>query len=412
MKKILIFFSNAIFIVSLLFSGFLLLSKATSLPLPKAFLVSSGSMEPAIKTGSLVFTMPQKNYAVGDVVTFKPDPKNKSTTTHRVVAIGGGIVKTAGDANNSPDPRLINLENVVGKVFYVLPYLGYLAGFIQTPQGFILFVIVPATILIYEEFKSLFIELKNNIKKRAGKMRTGAQGVPPAGKVAEHLQSYFPNALLFVIPLLFAGLVITVKSNSFFSDVETSSQNSFTANWIPEDTPTPTPKAGDVVINEINWAGSAASGADEWVELRNTTSRTIILDNWVVQNLGGGGPNANITIPSGSIGAGQFFLIANYAETDTHTKLNTHPNFISTGISLNDNGEQLTLKDNTNQTIDVANGTGSWFTGQSSSPKKSMERTDTPGDGTLSTSWQTPITHTNLDPGSLEFATPKWPNGI
>ena len=411
MKKILIFFSNAIFIVSLLFSGFLLLSKATSLPLPKAFLVSSGSMEPAIKTGSLVFTMPQKNYAVGDVVTFKPDPKNKSTTTHRVVAIGGGIVKTAGDANNSPDPRLISLENVVGKVFYVLPYLGYLAGFIQTPQGFILFVIVPATILIYEEFKSLFVELKNNIKKRAGKMRTGAQGVPPAGKVAEHLQSYFPNALLFVIPLLFAGLVITVKSNSLFSDVETSSQNSFTANWIPENTPTPTPKAGDVVINEINWAGSNGDGNDEWIELYNNTPYQIDLTNWVVQNLGtGNGGGANLTIPSGIIPANGFFLIS--GKSRSLSKIDVDPNFVDSSVNLVNGGEQLILVSNNSTTIDVANGTGAWFAGSNSTPKKSMERKHPTDNGTITGSWQDATTHTNMDIGTTEFGTPKALNGL
>jgi len=41
--------------------------------------------------------------------------------------------------------------------------------------------------------------------------------------------------------------------------------------------------AADVVINEIAWAGTAASANDEWVELHNTTDADIDLAGWVVR---------------------------------------------------------------------------------------------------------------------------------
>jgi len=34
--------------------------------------------------------------------------------------------------------------------------------------------------------------------------------------------------------------------------------------------------AGDVVINEVAWAGTADSSNDEWLELFNTTSQVLI----------------------------------------------------------------------------------------------------------------------------------------
>ena len=37
---------------------------------------------------------------------------------------------------------------------------------------------------------------------------------------------------------------------------------------------------GDVVINEVGWMGTAASSADEWIELYNTTDHPITLTNW------------------------------------------------------------------------------------------------------------------------------------
>jgi len=35
----------------------------------RTFVVQSGSMEPAIKTGSLVFVKPQSDYQVSDIIT-------------------------------------------------------------------------------------------------------------------------------------------------------------------------------------------------------------------------------------------------------------------------------------------------------------------------------------------------------
>src|SRR3989344_2187166 len=44
---------------------------------PGAYTVLSGSMEPAIKTGSVVITYPQNSYAPGDIVTFTTDSFKK-----------------------------------------------------------------------------------------------------------------------------------------------------------------------------------------------------------------------------------------------------------------------------------------------------------------------------------------------
>src|SRR5512138_1594589 len=52
----------------------------------------------------------------------------------------------------------------------------------------------------------------------------------------------------------------------------------------------------DVVINEVAWAGTAASTNDEWIELYNTTATAIDLTNWTL-NAKDGSPA--ITIPSG-----------------------------------------------------------------------------------------------------------------
>src|SRR4030042_2956640 len=60
----------------------------------KVLTVISGSMEPAIKTGSAVVIKPMDDYNVGDVITFGKVGKNNNPVSHRIV----GVTTTANGA--------------------------------------------------------------------------------------------------------------------------------------------------------------------------------------------------------------------------------------------------------------------------------------------------------------------------
>ncbi|KKQ69669.1 MAG: Signal peptidase I [Candidatus Shapirobacteria bacterium GW2011_GWE2_38_30] len=68
----------------------IILTIATSLiPLPgnyRIYSVVSGSMEPALHVGSIVFVRPLSDYQIGDIVTFKTPKDPKNTVTHRLTA--------------------------------------------------------------------------------------------------------------------------------------------------------------------------------------------------------------------------------------------------------------------------------------------------------------------------------------
>ena len=59
--------------------------------------------------------------------------------------------RTKGDANNDVDAGLTLHSQVIGKVVYKLPILGYLVSFVKTQLGFTLLIVIPATVIIYSE---------------------------------------------------------------------------------------------------------------------------------------------------------------------------------------------------------------------------------------------------------------------
>ena len=93
-------------------------------------------MGSALPVGSLALAVPQPEYFVGDIVTFKI-PSSEELLTHRVTSVkaetadGVRVYETRGDANNIVDDWELTDEDIVGKVVFHLPYLGYL---LRLPQ--------------------------------------------------------------------------------------------------------------------------------------------------------------------------------------------------------------------------------------------------------------------------------------
>ena len=134
------------------------------LPIPgnyQILSVLSGSMEPAIHTGSIVVIKPVENYKIGDIITF--GKTEKTPTTHRIYDIkvnaGNPIYTTKGDANNAPDSREIPNSEVIGKILFSVPYAGFAIATAKKPWGFIFIIIIPTLIIISGEIKKIWIEV-------------------------------------------------------------------------------------------------------------------------------------------------------------------------------------------------------------------------------------------------------------
>jgi len=129
----------------------------------KVMTVLSGSMEPAIKMGSIVVIKPADDYKIGDIITFGPITKTKPPTTHRIVdmRVIEGIPSyiTQGDTNNAPDPKEVSKGEIIGKVLFSVPYAGYAVDAARKPIGFALLIIIPALLIIFDEARKIYKEI-------------------------------------------------------------------------------------------------------------------------------------------------------------------------------------------------------------------------------------------------------------
>jgi signal peptidase len=100
-----------------------------------SYVVMSGSMEPELAVGSLIFVAPERSSDIrpGDVVTFALTDR---VVTHRVVEVRAGargpLLVTKGDANLDPDAEPVQVGPTVGVPRVVVPELGFAVIYVQS----------------------------------------------------------------------------------------------------------------------------------------------------------------------------------------------------------------------------------------------------------------------------------------
>ena len=125
-------------------------------------MVLSGSMEPKIRTGGLVFTdTNRKDPQIGDIITYS---LNDSFVTHRVVRKEGSTLITKGDANDGEDLAPVSTEQVLGTVIFTIPFLGYLAAFMKRKNN-----LLPYCILMIAQ--ELIFMVHNELTERRARKK-------------------------------------------------------------------------------------------------------------------------------------------------------------------------------------------------------------------------------------------------
>lgn len=119
----------------------------------QALIVRSGSMSPAIPTGSIVFYKKVDAAAVkvGDVIVFDKPGATNEKVTHRVYKIGasstGRYAITKGDANGVQDDWRIPLSGTGWVSVFHVPSAGYALVYLQSTLARLLLLVIPALLL-------------------------------------------------------------------------------------------------------------------------------------------------------------------------------------------------------------------------------------------------------------------------
>lgn len=107
----------------------------------RVYFVQTASMTPDLPVGSLIFIhqIDPEDIQVGDDITVSTDDEGHEIITHRVIEIrenysdsGERGFVTQGIAQSYADEDIRLAGQVIGKVRFCLPWLGYMLGFIQS----------------------------------------------------------------------------------------------------------------------------------------------------------------------------------------------------------------------------------------------------------------------------------------
>lgn len=142
-----------------------------SRPPINAYVVLTGSMLPQIQIKDVVVTkkVDAEKLKKDDIITFlSSDSRFEGlTVTHRIVdkkvneVTGEVEYITKGDNNNAPDMALAQDSNVLGKVIFKIPKIGYLQEILATKGGWIIVILIPCLLVISYDIVQLIKNIKN-----------------------------------------------------------------------------------------------------------------------------------------------------------------------------------------------------------------------------------------------------------
>lgn len=121
--------------------------------------ILTGSMRPHYPPGTLVVIKPadMSSISTGDVITYQLKSGDPTVVTHRVVkqgfnATGDQFVRTQGDANNVADALPVQAVQIKGKLWYAVPYLGYVNNYVTSKERNIVMIASVSFLLLYAAY--------------------------------------------------------------------------------------------------------------------------------------------------------------------------------------------------------------------------------------------------------------------
>ena len=121
--------------------------------------VLTSSMEPRLPPGTLIVVKPieTEQIVVGDVITYQIKSGEPGVITHRVAGItnssdGSRTFTLKGDNNDVADELQVLPVQVQGKLWYSVPWIGYLSNFVNGSAKSWLVPVIAVALFVYAGF--------------------------------------------------------------------------------------------------------------------------------------------------------------------------------------------------------------------------------------------------------------------
>ena len=125
------------------------------------YVIESGSMEPALSVGTVVYAKPAlaEDLRVGHIISYQPPPETRvdDVVTHRIARIERLaepgreprlVFTTKGDANQTPDPWRATLDDdEAAREEFHIPYVGYIYLALAVPWVRLVAIVIPAFLI-------------------------------------------------------------------------------------------------------------------------------------------------------------------------------------------------------------------------------------------------------------------------
>lgn len=167
---------------TILLAMFALLTVAILVPTlagAERFTVLTGSMQPTYPPGTLLVVKPveRTELGIGMPVTYQLRPGEPAVVTHRIISMsqsaqGTRTYTTQGDANDVPDEAPVIYEQIRGRVWYSIPYLGYVNNWLTGQNRSWTIGIVATSLFAYAAFLLVSGARDGRRERRAEASRT------------------------------------------------------------------------------------------------------------------------------------------------------------------------------------------------------------------------------------------------
>lgn len=136
------------------------------------YVVSSGSMVPVLQVYDVLIVDGKISFdkvQVGDIIVFNRPSGHDRVIVHRVAAIideNPFTIRTKGDANPASIPGTdfpITEEEYIGKVWQVVPQVGYITRIMQPPVNYIIIAVIIG-IMVFKQISKSKKEKEINFK--------------------------------------------------------------------------------------------------------------------------------------------------------------------------------------------------------------------------------------------------------